>query len=88
MRYQPNYLDPDLSSLLTADVARALTGSGDSDRRRFVQLSYIYDVLRSLAEAGHCGGALPTDLSVLDDLMMRVQQLQTELTTGDRSASR
>ena len=47
MRYQPNHLDSDLSARLTEDVSRALTGSGDSDGRRFVQLSYIYDRVSS-----------------------------------------
>jgi len=78
MRYQPNVLDSELSVQLTNDFARALTGARPESVQQ-TQLQFIYDVLRSLAEARHLGFAHHTELEHLDELMAQTQQLQADL---------
>ncbi|HJC59218.1 MAG TPA: hypothetical protein H9755_02640 [Candidatus Dietzia intestinigallinarum] len=87
MRYKPSCLDWGLSERLTWDFSRALCEAHHPDRpvsfqRQFVQLSYLYDVLRSLSEAGWLGFAHPAEIPVIEELMMRVQDLQVELRKG------
>lgn len=87
MRYQPSYLDADLSERLTWDLSRVLANAHHTARpasfeREFVQLSYLYDVLRSMAEAGHLGFLLPSGLPVLEELMSLVQDHQVQLREG------